>query len=65
MNAKAKNKPNKKSKPALAVDPSTSDYIQILSAVPHPILVINEDNKITYANQPGLCKIAGAYGHEL
>ncbi len=50
MNAKEKNKPNKKTKPALAVDPSTSDYIQILSAVPHPILVIDEDNKITYAN---------------
>ena len=26
------------------------DYTQILSAVPHPIIVIDDDNNITYAN---------------
>jgi len=32
------------------LDDDQSNYIQILSAVPHPILVINETNQITYAN---------------
>ncbi len=32
------------------LDNHQPNYIQILSAVPHPILVINEANEITYAN---------------
>lgn len=33
-----------------APDYTQMDYTQILGAVPHPIIVINDENKITYAN---------------
>lgn len=40
----------KNNKTAKINSASDAEYLQILSALPHPILVINEDNFITYAN---------------
>lgn len=45
MKAMTKKKPASKKATAAELD-----YTQILGAVPHPIIVINDENRITYAN---------------